>query len=299
MSKIELKQRISSGVLILDGAMGTQLIARGAEPGQCNEELNITSDSTVIEVQQAYADAGSDAIITNTFGANKYSLSRHGLAEKVAEINTRGAENARKVAGEDRYVIGGIGPSGGFLEPLGDLKADELKQAFADQAKALADGGVDGFIVETMTAIEEVTIAVEAVQSVSDLPVFASLSYDKAGDDFKTMMGIGVDAAVAKLVPLGVAAIGFNCGTVSLDDYIKLAEKHVAVLEQVSGEAVLLAEPNAGLPTLVEDKAIYDISPEVYAKAAQKIHDLGFNILGGCCGTSPAHIQAVAEKLKG
>ena len=298
MALIELKKRIKQGVFFLDGAMGTQLAARGIEVGHCNDYQNIESPAIVEAIHQAYFNAGSDAVLTNTFGANKYTLARHGLADKVCEINKAGAQIARKAAGDKGYVLGDIGPCGDFLEPLGLLKTDELKEAFAQQAKALEAGGVDGFIIETMTALEEIVVAIEAVKSVSSLPVFASMSYDKAGDNFRTMMGVAPEVAITKIVELGVDAIGFNCGKMSLNDYSLLAKKYAFVVKGLNGDVVLLAEVNAGLPELVGDQAVYNVTAQQFAQALKDIHETGFNILGGCCGTDPALIQAAAALLK-
>lgn len=158
---------------------------------------------------------------------------------------------------------------------------------------------MDGFIIETMTALDEIGIAIEAVKSVSgDLPVFASMSFDRAGDDFKTMMGVDVDAAVSKMVSLGVDAVGFNCGTLELDEYVELAGRYVSAARALSQDVLIFAEPNAGRPELVGDKAVYKISPEDFAAAAEKIHSACVTIIGCCCGTGPGHIQAVAKKLK-
>jgi len=296
MKRTNLKERISQGLFLLDGAMGTQLITRGGEPGVCGDYLNIVSPDVVLDIHKSYFAAGSDAVLTNTFGANRYALARHGLAEKSEEINTAAAKLARQAAGEEKYVLGNIGPSGDFLEPLGNLKPQELKDVFAKQARALAAGGVDGFIIETITALDEATIAVEAVKSVSDLPVFASLAYDPAGDEFRTMMGVDVGTAVGRLLSLGIDAIGFNCGSLSMDQYVKLAQIYAS---QVKGKVALLAEPNAGKPQLIDGKASYNVSPDEFAAAAEKIRAAGFSIIGGCCGTSPAHIKAVADILKG
>ena len=299
MPRMSLKERISGGIFLLDGAMGSQLIARGIEVGKCNDYLNVESPDVVSDIHRSYFEAGSDAVLTNTFGANKYALGRHRLEEEAAKINSAGARIARKAGGEEKYVLGDIGPSGDFLEPLGSLKPEELKEAFVRQAKVLLDGGVDGFIIETMTALDEVTIAIEAVKSVGGgVPVLASMSFDRAGDDFKTMMGVDVETAVAKIVSLDVDAVGFNCGTVSLDEYIELAEKFVSAVQALSADVIVYAEPNAGKPELVEDQAVYKVSPEDFAAAVEKIHSAGVSIIGGCCGTSPAHIRATAEKLK-
>jgi 5-methyltetrahydrofolate--homocysteine methyltransferase len=279
--------------------MGTQLIARGVEAGTCNDYLNIDSPDVVVDVHKAYFEAGSDAVLTNTFGANRYALGRHGFSDKVEQINGAGGEAARRAAGDDRYVLGDIGPSGDFLEPLGTLKPEQLKEALAEQVRGLLAVGVDGFIIETMTALEEMEVAIDAVKSVSsDLPVFASMAFDAAGEDYRTMMGVGVDAAVSKIVSLGVDAVGFNCGTASLEGYVELAGKFVSAVKATGQDVIILAEPNAGKPELIEDKAVYSVSRADFAAAAEKIHSGGVNILGGCCGTSPAHIEAVAGKMK-
>ena len=299
MPAVGLIERIKQGVFLLDGAMGTQLIGRGVAAGTCNDYLNINSPAIVSDVHRAYLQAGSDAVITNTFGANKYTLARHGLAGEVVEINRAGAQIARQAATEQKYVLGDIGSSGDFLEPLGALKADELRDAFARQAEALLAGGADGLLIETMTALEEVTIAVEAAKLAgAGLPVLASMSFDKAGDSFKTMMGIGVEDAAAKLVSLGVEAIGFNCGTATLDEYVELAGNLVSTVRELSDDVIVFAEPNAGKPELVEDKALYKVSPDEFAAAAEKIHYTGVSMIGGCCGTSPAHIEAVAKRIR-
>jgi 5-methyltetrahydrofolate--homocysteine methyltransferase len=299
MARVSLKERIKQDLFLLDGAMGTELIARGVKVGKCNDYLNIEQPDIIFNIHRSYFEAGSDAVIANTFGANKYVLGRHGFAEETIKINKAGVQIARDAAGENKYVLGDIGPSGDFLEPAGSLKAQDLKDAYVLQAKALLDGGVDGFIIETMTALEEIAVAIEAVKSIGgDLPVFASMSYDKAGDDFKTMMGVDVETAVTKIVSLGVDAVGFNCGTLSLDGYIELADKYVSAVRGQSADVAVYAEPNAGRPELVEDQAVYKVSPEDFAGIVEKVHAAGINIVGGCCGTGPAHIRATAEKLK-
>ena len=265
--------------------------------------LYVVSDMTppdiISEIHRAYLRAGSDAVITNTFGANQYALARHGLARETVQINKAGVKIARQAAGNGRYVLGDIGPTGDFLEPLGSLKPAECKNAFARQAEALIAGGADGLIIETMTALDEITIAIEAAKSVcGDLPVFASMSFDKAGNDFRTMMGIGVEAMVAKIIPLGVDAIGFNCGTTTLDEYVELADKLFTAVRNISDDVLIFAQPNAGKPELVDGKAVYKVSPEDFAAAAEKIHSTGISIIGGCCGTSPEHIKALADRIK-
>lgn len=299
VGKLNLKDRLHKGLFLLDGAMGTQLIGLGIEPGKCSELLNFESPGLVLRIHNSYLNAGSDAIITNTFGGSGIALARHGLEERVADINSTGAQLARKAAGQTKYVLGDIGPSGDFLEPLGSLKPDQLRGIFADQVKALQAGGVDGFIIETMGAVDEAVVAVEAVKySGSNLPVLASMSFDKRGDDFRTMMGIDVKTAVSSLVAAGADAVGFNCGTISLDEYVDLAKRYVATAKAVNPKVIVFAEPNAGKPELFDGKAVYKVTPDEFADAAQKIYATGITIIGGCCGTSPAHIEAVSKKLR-
>lgn len=299
MVKINIKEKIREGVFLLDGAMGTQLMVRNVDVGTCSDQLNIESPDVVFDIQSSYIKAGSDAVITNTFGANKYTLDRHDLGDKVGQINKAAVEIARRAVGQERYVLGDIGPSGDFLEPLGMLKPGELKEAFCEQAKALADAGVDGLIIETMTALDEIEIAIEAVKSVcGDLGVFASMSFDKAGGDFKTMMGVDVETAVSKMVALGVDAVGFNCGTISLDEYVELAQRYVEIVKSTGADVSIYGEPNAGKPELVEGNVVYKVSPDEFAEAVEKIHSAGINILGGCCGTGPEYIKAIADRLK-
>ena len=306
MSRINLKDRLKEKLFLLDGAMGTELIARGIEPGTCNDFLNVESPDIVFDIHRGYFRAGSDAVLTNTFGANEYALARHGLTERAEEINRNGAQIARRAGGEQKYVLGDIGPSGDFLQPLGNLETEQLKAAFAEQASALLAGGVDGFIIETMTALDEAEIAIEAIKSVSQLAVLVSFSFDDSGSDFKTMMGVDVESAISKAVSLDVDAVGFNCGTASLDGYIKLAHRYICATEALEKQRVtshesripIFAEPNAGKPELVDGRAVYEVSPEDFAAVAERIYSAGVNIIGGCCGTGPKHIAVVSKRLR-
>lgn len=296
MVRVLLKERLRQELFFVDGAMGTQLIEAGAPVGCCNDYLNIESPEIVKKVHQKYIDAGVDAVITNTFGANKLVLQRHGRADKANAVNFAGAELAREVAGPDKYVLGDIGPCGDFLQPLGMVKEDELKAAFAEQAQGLLAGGVDGFIIETMTALDEIQVAIEAVRSISDLPILVSLAYDPAGDAARTMMGVSPAQAVERLAALGITALGFNCGTLDMPGYTALTKAYAHAL--AGSGVLLLAEPNAGRPELEGDRAVYKLSPEAYAEAMVQIKDAGAAVLGGCCGTTPAHLEAAVQKLR-
>ena len=300
MTRPDLKNRLQQqGIFLLDGAMGTQLFARGVAPGTCSDTISLESPEIVRDIHQAYLAAGSDAVITNTFGANRYALARHGHADKVQEIAQAGAKVAREAAGDEKYVLGDIGPTGDFLEPLGTLKADDLREAFAAQAGGLRAGGVDGFIIETMTALDELVVAIEAVKSIdSGLPILASMSFDKVTDGYRTMMGVDVTSAVAKMVSLGVDGVGFNCGTATLDEYVGLAQQYAAAAQATGRDVVVFAEPNAGKPELTDGEAVYKVTPDEFAAAAKQIHSGGIHVIGGCCGTAPAFIEAVARRLK-
>lgn len=300
MTRIDLSQRLKSGVFFfIDGAMGTQLMAEGVEPGSCFDAVNLGSPEIVERIHRRYFDAGCDAVLTNSFGANAVTLARHNLSDTALEINRAAGEIARKAAGPDRYVLGDIGPSGDFLEPVGPLKPDALRAAFVEQARGLVAGGVDGIIIETMTALDEMLLAIEAVRSVCQLPILCSFAFDATPDGFRTMMGLTPNAIVQNLLNLektGLAALGFNCGTLTMDDYVVLTNALIGLLKGTG--IALLAEPNAGRPELIDGKAVYRLTPEEYAASVVKIHKAGARILGGCCGTSPAHIAAMINAIR-
>jgi len=298
MAKISLRDRLRKGLFVLDGAMGTQLIAHGLPPGTCSDYLNIESHDLIVDIHQAYLRAGSDAVLTNTFGANKYVLGRYGLASEVVRVNQAGAELARRAARATKCVLGDIGPSGDFLKPLGTLDAGDLGQAFAQQALALLDGGVDGFVIETMTALDEMEVAIRAVKCVDGVPVFALMAFDAGAGGYRTMMGVDVASAVSKMVSLGVDGVGFNCGNMSLDQYVDLAKQFVSATRALSNSVLICAEPNAGKPELIDGKAVYKVTPDEFAAAAQKIHVAGVNVIGGCCGTGPEHIASLVKTLR-
>lgn len=298
MTRIDLSGRLSSGVFFfIDGAMGTQLMAEGINPGSCFDAVNLKSPLIVEKIHRRYFEAGCDAVLTNSFGANPVTLARHGLSDTAVDINKAAAEIARRAAGPDRYVLGDIGPSGDFLEPVGSLKPETLYAAFAEQTRGLVSGGVDGIIIETMTALDEMLVAVQAVQSVCRLPILCSFAYDPSPEGFRTMMGVMPEAIVAKMSSMGISALGFNCGTLSMDGYVALTERLAGLVKRTG--VALLAEPNAGRPELIDGKSTYRLTPEEYAAAVVDIYKAGATILGGCCGTSPLHIAAMVSAIKG
>jgi 5-methyltetrahydrofolate--homocysteine methyltransferase len=300
MTRMNLKQRIQQGVFILDGGMGTQLIARNVQASKCNDYLGIEAPETIQAIHTDYIRAGCDAVISNSFGASQIGLAKYDLAEQCREINRAAAQNARIAAGDAHYVLGDMGPCGAFLEPLGTLKVDQLRDSFAEAVHGLLAGGVDGFIVETMTALDEICVAIEAVKAVApDKAVFASMSFDHSPAGFHTMMGVDVCTAVTRLVAQGVDAVGFNCGTATLDEYVDLAEAFTVALKATGADSLVFAEPNAGKPELIDASAVYHVAGEEFAQAIERMYGLGIHIFGGCCGTGPEHIQAVASQLKG
>ena len=299
MARINLKERLGQGVFILDGGMGTQLMARDVQVSKCNDYLGIEAPDIIQAIHADYIRAGSDAVITNSFGASQIGLAKYGLAEQCQDINRAAAANARAAAGDDNYVLGDIGPCGELLEPLGTLTVDRLQDAFAVSAQGLLAGGVDGFIVETMTALEEISVAIQAIRSVApDKPILASMSFDTSPAGPRTMMGVDVHTAVTGLVGQAVDAVGFNCGTANLTEYVELAQGLVEAVKSTGQGCLVFAEPNAGKPELIDGRAEYRVAGEEFAQAVEQMHQLGIHIFGGCCGTGPEHIRAVASCLK-
>lgn len=280
-------------VLIADGAAGTMLQQLGLAPGSAPDAWNLTHPDAVRALHRRYYAAGADIVYTNTFGGTRIRLSREGLEARAWEINLAGAQLARDVAVdfEARLVFGDIGPTGELLAPLGTLSFAGAVAAFAEQAAALAEGGVDALIVETLSDLEEARAAIEGVRSVTDLPVLVTLSFDTKG---RTMFGVKPEQAVETLLALDVAVSGANCGRT-------LSETLAAVLKMraAAPEALLMAKPNAGLPHTAGDALIYDVTPEVMAEYALRfVQEAGVRIFGGCCGSTPEHIRAIAEALK-
>jgi 5-methyltetrahydrofolate--homocysteine methyltransferase len=282
----------SEPVILLDGAMGTMLLAAGLQGGTSPEAWNVNRPDIVREVHRAYIQAGSRIILTNTFGGSRFRLVRHNEEDRVNEFNKAAAQNARAEAdAAERLVLvaGSIGPTGELMKPIGKMTFEEAKAAFTEQAAALEEGGVDLFWVETMSDLNEVRAAVEAVQSVSDLPVVATMTFDANG---RTMMGVKPEKAIEALVDLGLAAIGGNCGN-GPDEIEGVIER----MRETNPGALLVAKANAGLPKMVDGEVKYDGAPEVMAEYAQAAHKLGARFIGACCGSSPDHVRAMAEAL--
>jgi 5-methyltetrahydrofolate--homocysteine methyltransferase len=273
--------------------MGTMLFGAGLTSGDSPERWNVERPDVIRAVHRAYREAGSRILLTNTFGGNRFRLALHGLDRRVAELNEAAARLAGEVAhapGDHGIVAGDIGPSGGILAPLGELERDDAAEGFAEQAAALHAGGVDVFWLETMSALEEVQAALDGVRQVAPgVPVVVTMSFDTHGH---TMMGVSPEQAAKELTALGVAAVGGNCGLGPAELLPAMVEMHAAV-----PGTVLVAKPNAGLPVLEDGRAVYRGSPAEMADYARRLVAAGVRIVGGCCGSAPSHLRAMAEAL--
>ncbi|MGC9399213.1 MAG: homocysteine S-methyltransferase family protein [Anaerolineae bacterium] len=278
------------GILIADGATGTMLQAAGLPAGEAPERWNLENPEAIRRLHRSYVEAGADLILTNTFGGSRLRLQRQGLAERTVEINRAAARLAREVAEERVFVLGDLGPTGELLAPLGALSYADAVVAFAEQAGALAEGGVDALLVETLSDLNEARAAVEGVKRATDLPVLVTMSFDTKG---RTMMGVRPAQAAEVLCSLDVAVIGANCGR-TLEETLEA----VRVMRETVPKARLMAKPNAGLPHTENEALVYDVTPAVMAEYALKFADLGVKIFGGCCGSTPEHIRAVAAALR-
>ncbi|MBM4116411.1 methionine synthase [bacterium] len=286
-----LGERLAAGeVLIGDGALGTQLIERGMGPGSCPEALSLSHPDWLEAIARAYAAAGADLVVTNTFGASPQKLAAYGLADRLEEIVAAAVAAARRGAGARAAVSGSIGPTGKLLKPYGDTEPAALAAGFARQAAALAAAGVDAFSIETMTDLAEAVLAVAAAREAApQLPILATMTFDETPRGFFTIMGASVPAAAAGLAAAGAAVVGSNCGN-GAAAMVKVAREFVAATR-----LPVIIQPNAGRPAVVGGKTIYGESPAFMAERARELLDLGVRVVGGCCGTTPEHIRALAE----
>ena len=288
-----LLDALDDGPLLGDGAMGTMLQDLGNDEGGAPELWNVERVDIVEGVLEGYASSGSRLLTTNTFGGTRARLQMHRLEDRVEELNQAAAALARSVA--DRYpgtfVLGDIGPSGELMEPMGDLTIDSAAELFAEQVRGLVAGGVDGILIETMSDLSEVEAAVTAARKEAPgLPVFATLSFDT---NLRTMMGVSPAMAVQAISDMGVDVVGANCGR-GLDEMRIIAAQ---LAEAGAGRVRLMVQSNAGLPKLQGDTFVFDGTPEEMAGYAVEMRDLGFTVIGACCGSTPAHIAAMREAL--
>ncbi len=278
-----------AGPVVTDGAWGTQLQARGLALGEFPDAWNLSHPERVEEVARAYVAAGSRVILTNTFGANRIRLAEAGRADQVVEINRRGVEISKRAAGERAQVFASIGPSGKMLL-AGEVTAAELRAAFAEQAKALAAGGADALVVETMSDLEEAGIAVTAART-TGLPVVACMVFDSGRDQDRTMMGVTPEQAAQELAAAGADVIGANCGQ-GIAGFVNICRRLRAATDKP-----IWIKANAGLPEVVEGRTVYRVTPEEFASHVPALLTAGANFIGGCCGTSPDFIKALRQRL--
>jgi len=284
----------ANGYLVLDGAMGTQLFAAGLAAGDPPESWNVDHPDRIQAIHLGYVSAGSDVVLTNSFGGNRHRLKLHSLEDRSHELNAAAAAVARSVAdqaGRPVVVAGSMGPTGELIEPLGELTEKEVTAAFAEQATGLTDGGADVLWLETMSALPEVEAGVRGARSASDLPIVATLSFDTAG---RTMMGVTGEEAGSRLADLGVAGIGANCGANLAD-----TEAALAAIRSTCGDVPVISKANAGIPAWKGDKLEYDATPEILSAHAYRLRAVGISAIGACCGSTPDHIAHIRGVLDG
>lgn len=286
-----LSSRIASGaVLLVDGATGSMLLARGLEPGKAPESFTLSHPEVLEEVARQYVSAGADIVETNTFGASPMRLEPYGLADLGEELNREAVAAVRRAAAGKAYVAGSVGPSGRMLTPHGDTDPQDAYENFKIQMQWLADAGVDCVCIETMLDLTEATLAVKAAKDVSPhVPVTATMTFDETPRGFFTVMGVSVEAAASGLSDAGADAVGSNCGN-GIEVMIGIANEFRRV-----SDMPLIIQPNAGLPEIEGGNAVYSETPEFTADRARQLIAAGVSIIGGCCGTTPDHTRAVRE----
>ncbi len=278
------------GIVLLDGAMGTQLDAKGL---MGHGRVNLDAPQAVVEVHRAYVEAGCDAIITNTLTMNRIYIETHKVDVSVREVNEAGAELARQAAGEGRCVLGDMSSTGQLLEPYGTYTESQFCDAFAEQAQVLAQAGVDGLIVETMFDLREALCALQACKAVCDLPVIVCIAFQTDANGGRTMMGNTAQQCAMQLADADADVIGANCG-----DLDPLQMSRVVALLRTGTDLLIAAQPNAGRPELVGDTTVFSMAPKPFAEGVAECVRAGASIVGGCCGTTPAHIEAVRRRLR-
>jgi len=288
-----IQSLIKERVVVLDGATGTELMARGLSRGESPERWNLEHPDRVQDVHRCYYGAGSDMVLTNTFGGSRLKLEPYGLGDRVAEVNRRGADCARKVCPEGAFVGGDMGPTGKFLKPVGPHEPEEFLEAFTEQALALRDGGADLLVIETMYDLKEALLALEGAKT-TGLPVVVSLTFSRKKRGFFTLMGDTPQQAIRKLMEEGAFGAGSNCSLVS-GEMCDLVEE----LKESPPGFPLYVKPNAGQPRVEDDQAVYDADPEGFLEDLKKMVPHGARMIGGCCGTSPLFIEKIARWVKG
>jgi len=278
--------------LVSDGAWGTFLYKKGMKPGECPDAWSIERFDDVVDIAKSYIEAGSDMVESNSFGATSFKLEHFGYQDKVKEINVAAAKASRKAAG-DKFVISSIGPTGKMLL-MGDVTEEELYEAFKEQAVALEEGGADAVCIETMSDAEEACLAIKAAKENTNLEIIATFSFEKTlNGDYRTMMGLDPVSAAQAALEAGADIIGTNCGN-GIERMIEI----VKVMKEAYPDAYILVHANAGLPENVDGEDVFPETPEMMAVQVEGLLEAGANIVGGCCGTTPAHIAAIKAEVE-
>jgi 5-methyltetrahydrofolate--homocysteine methyltransferase len=287
-----LLERIAAGgILISDGAMGTFLHAKGLQAGECPESWCISHPDVVQGIAEAYIAAGSDIVETNSFGGSVYKLKAYGMGDRVAEFNSAASALARKAMGDKGFVAASIGPTGHIAEEEGgDVTAQDLYNAFKEQAMALAEGAADAICVETMSSLVEAVQAVKAAKENTSLPVICTFTFEPGARGFRTMMGLKPDRAAREAVAAGADIIGSNCGN-GIANMIEITRQ----MRAAAPNTPILIHANAGAPVVENGKTVFKETPEYMASRVKELVEAGANIIGGCCGTNPGHIAAMAK----
>lgn len=289
----DIKRLTEKQVFLLDGAMGTELFRAGLPPGHCPEAWNEERPEAVAGIHRSYYEAGSLAVLTNSFGGNALKLAGYGLESRTFDLNFKAAQLARSVCPEGRYVGGSIGPTGKFLKPVGDLTEDQLLEAFRPQVGGLAAGGVDFLLIETQYDLKEAILALRAARETCSLPVMLTMTFNLTRRGYYTLMGVSPEAFVRAMEENTVEAFGANC-TLSPADMIGL----IRIMRSLS-DGPLIAQANAGQPRVGPDgSTFYELGPAEYAGYIPELVEAGARVIGGCCGTSPEYIKKIAEKIR-
>jgi len=276
--------------LLSDGAWGTQIAKHGVDWGICPELLNIEEPEMIKSIGESYVVAGSDIILTNTFGGSPQKLAKYGLKDRLEELNEAGVRLSVEASNGRALVLGSIGPTGEFLAPLGLITETEMVESFAKQVKTFISGGADSVLIETMTDLGEMKCALKAVRDNSDFEAVCSMTFDKGVKGYATMMGVTPDRAAVELEEAGADVAGSNCGS-GIENIIEVAR----IMKPSTG-LPLWFKPNAGLPELVDGETVYRETPEEMASRIPELADAGAKIIGGCCGTTPGHIRKIRER---
>ena len=285
-----LNDLTASNCTLADGGWGTEFQGLGLVPGASPEEWNLAHPERVTQVARSYVQAGARIILTNTFGGNVFILSRHGLDDRLEEVNRRGAEISREAAGDDALVFGSMGPTGKLLQTE-EVTKDEILTTYARQSEALWRGGADALLIETMIDIEEMILAAQAASQATPLPYVLSMTFDSGKEKTQTMMGVTPEQAVTTMEKSGAWMVGANCG-VGPETYVKVCQKLRA-----STTKPIWVKANAGIPQMVGTDVVYTQGPDIFSYFALRLRDAGANVIGGCCGTTPAHISKLNEVL--